>query len=163
MNMTATTLPFGQMNVTSLFSTSALQNIGRRSSRWQIIEAFLRNAEGTAERLVEGTTGVIILVGIPGRSDSSMFHIYDEKTRNFFLVEFEFQETFNPAQFEAVLHHYKLNEFINIPPVEKPAPKAPSHAAHVPHKAKTPKWGLHKGSTHLVYSVGIVGSGVAQA
>lgn len=123
MNMTATTLPFGQINISHLFTTDVLPNTGRHSSRWQVLGAFLHNAEGTVERLTEGVSGFIVLVGIPGQPNSSMFHIFDEKTRSFYLVDFEFQEMFHPAQFEAVMQHYSLGEYINIPLSEKTPPR----------------------------------------
>jgi hypothetical protein len=117
----ATTLPFGEMNITHLFNVDTLKNVGRRSSRWQIIEAFLRTSEGTVERLCEGKSGVLIMVGIPGRKDTGALYLYDEKTHSFYMMDFEYQETFNAMQFDSIVNLYDLARFTNIAYDHKPA------------------------------------------
>ncbi len=155
MNTTTSLLPFGELNITHLFDTSALKNIGHRSTRWQIIEAFLRNAEGSMERLCEGTSGTLMMIGIPGRKNTGAFHLYDEHTRSFYMIDFEHQEMFNPLQFDAVVKAYNLEAFANVIPVESTTPvvKKVAHSGRRRNKGSRRQWGLHRSNgTHSVYT-----------
>ena len=70
--------PFGSMSLYPICIAESLKAISRRSSRWQVLEAFLLSSEGRAERVYEGTSGLVILMAIPGQLGTGAFYIYDE-------------------------------------------------------------------------------------
>ncbi len=47
--------PFGPMSLYPICVAESLKAISRRSSRWQVLEAFLLSSEGRAERVYEGS------------------------------------------------------------------------------------------------------------
>ena len=106
--------PYGEMSIESLYGAETLQNIGRHSNRWQIIEALLRIAEGNADRIAAGPSGVILMIGIPGRPNTGAFYFYDESTRHIFTITFEGQDTFHSLNFDIVMMTYDLHRLIDI-------------------------------------------------
>jgi hypothetical protein len=106
---------FGNMEINHLMSADQLPCIGSRSTRWQIIEAFIRHSEGNADRLSFGPSGVLLLVGIPGRPNTGAFYLYDERTRAFYTVTFEAQDSFNSLSFDIVATVYDLGRFVDLP------------------------------------------------
>jgi hypothetical protein len=109
---------FGAMSVDFLYTADSLQNIGRRSNRWQIIDAFLRASEGNADRIAAGASGMILLVGVPGRPNTGAFYLYEENTRSFFTITFDGQETFHALNFDIAMMAYDLHKFLDIPKAE---------------------------------------------
>jgi hypothetical protein len=103
------------MTIDLLFAAETLTNIGRRSNRWQVLEAFLRHSEGRAERICEGSSGLIIMVGIPGQPNSGAFYLYDEINRHFFTLTFEEKDTFHASVFDFVVTFYDLGQYIEVP------------------------------------------------
>ena len=62
-----TRAPFGPMSLYPICIAESLKAMSRRSSRWQVLEAFLLSSEGRAERVFEGSSGLVILMAIPGQ------------------------------------------------------------------------------------------------
>jgi hypothetical protein len=106
---------FGNMEINHLMSADQLPCIGSRSTRWQIIEAFIRHSEGNGDRISFGPSGVLMLVGIPGRPNTGAFYLYDERTRAFYSITFEAQESFNSLNFDIVATVYDLGRFVDLP------------------------------------------------
>jgi hypothetical protein len=105
----------------------SLNAISRRSSRWQVLEAFLLSSEGRAERVYEGGSGLLILMAIPGQPGTGAFYIYDEIRRAFSMVTFGDQDTFHSSMFDYVVQSYDLGRFVELPMlalVPKPVPQA---------------------------------------
>ena len=116
--------PFGSMSLYPICIAESLKAISRRSSRWQVLEAFLLSSEGRAERVYEGTSGLVILMAIPGQLGTGAFYIYDEIRRAFSMVNFADQDTFHSSMFDYVVQFYDLGRFIELPKltlVSKPA------------------------------------------
>jgi hypothetical protein len=112
---TVSRTPYGNMTIDSLFAAETLTNIGRRSNRWQVLEAFLRHSEGRAVRVSEGSSGMLILVGIPNQPNSCAFYLYDEINRHFFMLSFEEKETFHASLFDYIVTFYDLGQYIEVP------------------------------------------------
>jgi hypothetical protein len=106
---------FGNMEINHLMSADQLPCIGSRSTRWQIIEAFIRHSEGNGDRISFGPSGVLMLVGIPGRANTGAFYLYDERTRAFYSITFDAQESFNSLNFDIVATVYDLGRFVDLP------------------------------------------------
>jgi hypothetical protein len=106
---------FGNMEINHLMDAEKLPSIGICSTRWEIIEAFIRHSEGNADRLSFGPTGVVMLVGIPGRPNTGAFYLYDERIRAFYTVTFEAQDSFNSLSFDIVATVYDLGRFVDLP------------------------------------------------
>jgi hypothetical protein len=117
---------FGNMEINHLMSADELPSIGSRSSRWQIIEAFIRHSEGNADRVSFGPSGVLMLVGIPGRPNTGAFYLYEERTRAFYAITFDAQDSFNALNFDIVSTVYDLSRFVDLPKtgVSEPAARA---------------------------------------
>src|ERR1035441_5444437 len=116
--------PFGSMSLYPICIAESLKAISRRSSRWQVLEAFLLSSEGRAERVYEGTSGLVILMAIPGQPGTGAFYIYDEIRRAFSMVNFADQDTFHSSMFDYVVQFYDLGRFVELPMltlVPKPA------------------------------------------
>ena len=107
--------PFGPMSLYPICVADSLNAISRRSSRWQVLEAFLLSSEGRAERVYEGGSGILILMAIPGQPGTGAFYIYDEIRRAFSMVEFAGQDTFHSAMFDYVVQSYDLGRFVELP------------------------------------------------
>jgi hypothetical protein len=119
--------PFGPMSLYPICGAGSLKAINGRSSRWQVLEAFLLSSEGRAERVFEGSSGLVILMAIPGQPGTGAFYIYDEIRRSFSMVTFEDQETFHSSMFDYVVQFYDLGRFVELPKltlVSKPVPQA---------------------------------------
>jgi hypothetical protein len=127
---------FGNMEINHLMSADQLPHIGSRSTRWQIIEAFIRHSEGNADRLSFGPSGVLLLVGIPGRPNTGAFYLYDERTRAFYTVAFEAQESFNSLNFDIVATVYDLGRFVDLPKTGGRLASVPEPAARTERPAK---------------------------
>lgn len=112
MSNTLSSTPFGTMSIDPLFSADTLAGVGRRSTRWQVLESFLRSSEGCAERIFEGSSGLIILMGIPGQPGTGVFYLYDEINRHFFMLNFEAQDNFHSSIFDYVTQFYDLGQFV---------------------------------------------------
>jgi hypothetical protein len=112
MSNLVTNSPFGTMTMDALLSADNLDGIGRRSTRWQIIEAFMRHSEGRAERIYEGSSGMILLIAIPGQPNTGAFYLYDGLTREFFMLTFVDQDNFNAKLFDFIVTSYDLGQFI---------------------------------------------------
>lgn len=119
---TVSSLPFGACSLNELFSADTLPNIGRRSSRWQIVEAFERSQEASVMRVMPGKSGVLMMTGIPGRADTGAMYLYDEITRNFYSVDFAGADTFYGIQFDQLVLMYELEALVNM---ERPAQPKP--------------------------------------
>ena len=107
--------PFGPMSLYPICVAESLKAINRRSSRWQVLEAFLLSSEGRAERGFEGSSGLVILMAIPDQPGTGAFYIYDEIRRAFSMVEFAGQDTFHSAMFDYVVQSYDLGRFVELP------------------------------------------------
>jgi hypothetical protein len=107
--------PYGAATIENLFSADTLANTGRRSSRWQILDAFLRFTEATAMRVSEAASGLLIMTGIPGRPNTGAFYLYDEITRSFYSVYFADKDTFNASEFDYTVVFYDLQRLIDVP------------------------------------------------
>jgi hypothetical protein len=107
--------PFGPMSLYPICIAESLKAISRRSSRWQVLEAFLLSSEGRAERVFEGSSGLVILMAIPGQPGSGAFYIYDEIHRAFSMVNFADQDTFHSSMFDYVVQFYDLGRFVELP------------------------------------------------
>ena len=119
--------PFGPMSLYPICVADSLNAISRRSSRWQVLEAFLLSSEGRAERVYEGGSGLLILMAIPGQPGTGAFYIYDEIRRAFSMVTFADQDTFHSSMFDYVVQSYDLGRFVELPMlalVPKPVPQA---------------------------------------
>ena len=107
--------PFGPMSLYPICVADSLNAISRRSSRWQVLEAFLLSSEGRAERVYEGGSGLLILMAIPGQPGTGAFYIYDEICRAFSMVTFSDQDTFHSSMFDYVVQSYDLGRFVELP------------------------------------------------
>jgi len=127
MSISLSRTPFGPMSLYPICVAHSLNAISRRSSRWQVLEAFLLSSEGRAERVYEGGSGLLILMAIPGQPGTGAFYIYDEIRRAFSMVTFADQDTFHSSMFDYVVHSYDLGRFVELPKLtlaSKPVPQA---------------------------------------
>jgi hypothetical protein len=127
MSISLSRTPFGPMSLYPICVAHSLNAISRRSSRWQVLEAFLLSSEGRAERVYEGGSGLLILMAIPGQPGTGAFYIYDEIRRAFSMVTFADQDTFHSSMFDYVVQSYDLGRFVELPMlalVPKPVPQA---------------------------------------
>jgi hypothetical protein len=115
MSNTLSRTPFGLMSLYPICVADNLKGISRRSSRWQVLEAFLLNSEGRAERVYEGRSGFVILMAIPGQPGTGAFYIYDEIHRSFFMVNFADQDNFHASMFDYVVQFYDLGQYVELP------------------------------------------------
>lgn len=115
MSNTLSRTPFGPMSLYPICLAESLDGIGRRSSRWQVLEAFLRNSEGRAERVYEGSSGLIILMAIPGQPGTGAFYLYDEIHRDFYMVNFAGQDNFHSSMFDYIVQFYDLGQYVELP------------------------------------------------
>ena len=139
--MTTTSLrtPFGTLSISALYAADELPNIGRRSSRWQVLDAFLRQNEAMAIRVTEGSSGLLIMSGIPGRHDTGAFYIYDEITRSFFSLYFDGKDTFNASEFDYTVAFYDLQRFVDVPKLQLVnKPSTPADRKNVQDAMTTP-------------------------
>jgi hypothetical protein len=107
--------PFGPMSLYPICIASSLKTITSTSSRWQVLEAFLLSSEGRAERVLESSAGLVILMAIPDQPGTGAFYIYDEIHRAFSMVTFADQETFHSSMFDYVVQFYDLVRFVEMP------------------------------------------------
>lgn len=110
-----TNSPFGSMEIEPLRMDLSARGITRRSSRWQVLDAFLEVAEGRAVRICEGSSGLILLVAIPGQPSSGAFYVYDDLKGQFYMLSFADQETFHPSMFDYICQFYDLGQFVEQP------------------------------------------------
>jgi hypothetical protein len=134
MSISLSRTPFGPMSLYPICVADSLNAISRRSSRWQVLEAFLLSSEGRAERVFEGSSGLVILMAIPGQPGTGAFYIYDEIRRAFSMVNFGEQDTFHSAMFDYVVQCYDLGRFVELPMlalVPKPVPQVASSGSGI--------------------------------
>jgi hypothetical protein len=99
----------GQLHVDYLFSAEKLAGITPKSTRWEILGAFLKAGEARAERLVETDGGFIVLQSIPHRPNSGAIYAFNESLRAFFWMRFdEKEDTLNSIDFQNALRVYNL-------------------------------------------------------
>jgi len=127
---------FGNMEISYLMDAEKLRSIGICSTRWEIIEAFIRHSEGNGDRISFGPSGVLMLVGIPGRPNTGAFYIYDERTRAFYTVTFEVQDSFNSLSFDIVATVYDLGRFVDLPETGGRLAAAPEQPVRTERPAK---------------------------
>lgn len=118
-----TSKPFGEMTISPVLNLSDIHGVGRNSSTWQVLDAFVRQNEAVAARVAFGSSGAIIMTAIPGDPTSGMFYMYDARTRAFSMLEFSGKENFTPSLFDVVMGSYGLDELIATP-------VQPSHPHH---------------------------------
>lgn len=127
---------FGNMEINYLMDAEKLPSIGICSTRWEIIEAFIRHSEGNGDRISFGPSGVLMLVGIPGRPNTGAFYLYDERTRAFYSITFEAQESFNSLNFDIVATVYDLGRFVDLPKTGGRLAAAPEQRIRTEQSAK---------------------------
>jgi hypothetical protein len=141
--------PFGSLAIEPLKTDLSARGISRRSSRWQILEAFLQVAEGRAERICEGGSGLIVLVAIPGQPGTGAFYLYDEIQRQFFTLTFADQDTFHASMFDYVVQFYDLGQYVELPRltlVPKPVSADNKNvASKSKHRADRRRFNRHRG------------------
>lgn len=104
---------FGAMTIDPLFSVNKLNHIRHNASMWQILEAFVRQTEGTASRVAFGPTGAIVLTTVPGDPNSGAFYLYDTATRSFYSITFDGKDEFNALNFDMVMMAYDLHMLLD--------------------------------------------------
>ena len=106
---------YGEATITAMFRADELAGIDRSASVWRVADAFLRVSEGNAERIAQGSGGLLLLVAIPGKPCSGAFYLYQISSHTFFQISFEHRELFSPAMFEQVVRIYALGRLIEAP------------------------------------------------
>jgi hypothetical protein len=98
----------GQLRVDYLFGADELPGVSSSSTRWDVLAAFLRVAEGCAERLIEIQGGLIFLQSIPGRPNTGAIYAYNEARRAFVWLRFDRDDDLNGRDFDRVVWAYRL-------------------------------------------------------
>ncbi len=125
------TSSFGTLCLDYLYRASELPGIGSRSTRWQVLAAFLKAAEGRAERLVEHRNGVLLLQSILDRPHSGAIYLYSEPHRSFYMLSFDRDDDFSGHEFDDVFEKYNLERLI--------AAGLPGDQRRIPHHRRSAK------------------------
>ena len=104
----------GQLRVDYLFSTDSLPGVTPRSSRWEVLAAFLKSGEARAERLIETDGGLIFLQSIPHRPNTGAIYVYHEATGAFLWLRFDRDDDLNGADFDKAVWAYRLLKWTNL-------------------------------------------------
>jgi hypothetical protein len=103
---------FGPLKLDPVCVAQKLAGIGRHSTPWQVVAAFVKEGEGRAERLVENRKGILILLSIPDRPNTGGIYLYSYQTRSFYMLRFDREDDFSAAEFEAIFQEYNLEQYI---------------------------------------------------
>lgn len=107
-------LPTDKVRLDFRFHANELPRISPRASRWQVIAAFLKTAEGRAERLIEDTFGVLMLVSIPSQPQSGAVYLYHEPTNSFYWLQIGNREDdFNGREFDEAVATLHLERYVS--------------------------------------------------
>ena len=104
----------GRLRVDYLFSTDSLPGVTPRSSRWEVLAAFLKSGEARAERLIETDGGLIFLQSIPHRPNTGAIYVYHEATGAFLWLRFDRDDDLNGADFDKAVWAYRLLKWTNL-------------------------------------------------
>jgi hypothetical protein len=102
----------GSLHVDYLMSVGDL-GLSAGCNRWEVLRAFLKRAEGRAERLLEESGGFLLLQSVPGRPNTGAIYAYVEHLRAFFWLWFDGREcTLSAEDFQNALRTHHLVKFV---------------------------------------------------
>jgi hypothetical protein len=103
-----------QISVAPLFHASSLNGVGRRSTRWQILAAFIHQTEGQVTRLIEGNEGAIMLISVPGQPHSGAMYVYMAANKSFGMLRAgEREDNLNGEDFDRLNRGQQLTRLVS--------------------------------------------------
>jgi hypothetical protein len=98
----------GRLRVDYLFSVDKLPGVTSTSSRWEVLDVFLKAGDARAERLIETDGGLIFLQSIPHRPNTGAIYVYNQSLGVFLWLRFDRDDDLNGQDFDHAVRVYRL-------------------------------------------------------